>query len=374
MVSSMMGFMLLAVRRRRRRRRVALRRVGVGAPERKYVVVGDSFVDVLASGVLELPSQWNADYLATQPIDLRSGGSAMNTAIHLRELSGSRVELHSAVGKDHFGAILKTAAADRGLDLVDHRRQPLGTGSCVVISGANDRTFLTYRGVVDALRGRDVDVSTSTHVHVAGYYNCPALQQDVPDLFRRARRAGATTSLGVQHDATGCWGGVGRPPLTVDDTGPDFLILSEDEARQVVDKIAPADDPTSWPQADALALLSSGAARCVVLTVGAEGAILAGRDDNNRNILLHQRAATAPSFVDATGAGDAFAAGFLHGLAASGGSLRAALKFGCAAGATCVATFGASAPLSRDVLAQALAELEEDNHDNDDAIFAPLPQ
>lgn len=323
-----------------------------------YVVVGDAFVDVLARGVKELPA-WNSDSLTADPIELKSGGSAMNTAIHLREASGEEVVLHSAVGGDDFGDFLRTAAQERGVRLVDHGDRRRYTGSCIVISGDRDRTFVTYRGAVDYMRGNSIKLDEGCdHVHLAGFYNCAGLQDDAAGLFRRARRAGATTSLGVQHDASGLWERVGRRPLTTDDAAPDFVILSEDEAHQIVAQLVPFDQkPQSWPRADALALLAAGAARCVVLTVGAKGAILATHDGQHA-IVLDQPAAQVDAFVDATGAGDAFAAGFVHGLKSTRGSLRAALKLGCAAGATCVANKGASQALNKALLQTHLAYLD----------------
>lgn len=343
--------------------------------QRRYAVVGDAFVDVLASGVMELPA-WNSDALTAHPICLKTGGSAMNTAIHLHELSSQSVELHTAIASDAFGSFLRDEAKARGVGLVVHDAPSgLGTGSCVVISGERDRTFITYRGVIDALRGSAIDASGCNHLHLAGFYNCRGLQADAGAIFRSARAAGCTTSLGVQHDATGTWGKVGRPPLTTDDAAPDFLFLSEDEARHIVSKIVPNDDPSKpWPRADALALLASGAARCIVLTVGAKGAILATHDTQRRAIILEQCAVNLDRFVDATGAGDAFAAGFIFGFKQFEGSLRAALKHGCAAGATCVANVGASQALSSTIFASALNKLDLNSPlaGETDLVFDPL--
>lgn len=42
----------------------------------------------------------------------------------------------------------------------------------------------------------------------AGFYNCPALAKDLPDLLAEAREGGATCSLGPQWDASEEWGGL----------------------------------------------------------------------------------------------------------------------------------------------------------------------
>lgn len=336
-------------------------------------MVGDAFVDVLANGVSELP-RWNSDTLSTS-IELNSGGSAMNSALHLSEL-GEDVVFHTALGTaDYFGSFLRSTAASRRLRMVAQEPEGKTTGSCVVISGENDRTFVTCRGAVDELRAA-FDVDGFSHVHLAGYFNCAGLQKDAADLFRRARKSGATTSLGCQHDALGRWGGVGRAPLTTDDAGPDILILSEDEARHIVARMSHStissspsrieEDERREPRQDALALLASKAAHCVVLTIGAKGALLAALDGDQRPVVLEQRAASVATFVDATGAGDAFAAGFLHGLKQSRGSLRASLRHGCAAGAACVANSGGSRPLDKNILSTALADISASQADQDE--------
>ena len=120
-VAAVLMFVTAAAERRRRRALIARgqRLLLRGQQETlTYAVGGDAFVDILASGVGELP-QWNSDCLAGAPIQLSSGGSAMNTAIHLKEL-GARVELHTAVGDDDFGRFLTQSAQQRGLTMVNH--------------------------------------------------------------------------------------------------------------------------------------------------------------------------------------------------------------------------------------------------------------
>jgi len=124
----------------------------------------------------------------------------------------------------------------------------------------------------------------------------------------------------------------------------DFLIVSEDEAYGIasVNGLVPRDGATGpvHARAVATALLRAEVSRCVVVTRGAAGALLV-----SAKTYLEQPAPRASCVTDATGAGDAFIAGFLHGYREQPGSLRTALRYGCAFGACCVAVVGASAPL-----------------------------
>ena len=337
-------------------------------PEKKeeYAVIGDAFVDVVAPGVKRLPD-WNKDSLADE-IALHAGGSAMNTALHLQELGRSTV-LHTSVGQDDFGRFLLTAARRRGLHVRNHRQGKGSTGACVVLSGPKDRAFVTSRGVINTFRASSSKVFRHPlrHVHIAGYYNCPVMQAEVPSILRTARRRGVTSSVGVQSDATGTWHGIARAPLLANDAAPDFLILSEDEARSVV--VMNCGRPTNGDGAadDARTLLAHGAAVvAVVVTVGAKGALAAAFSSDGITV-LRQKAAQPRSFVDATGAGDAFAAGFIAGLASK--SLRTALASGCSAGAACVSNLGASASLH--IIHPPSPVLNDD--DDDDVPLHPNP-
>src|SRR5262249_30295958 len=88
------------------------------------------------------------------------------------------------------------------------------------------------------------------------------------------------------------------------------------------------------PEAIAQALLDGGA-RTVVLKMGESGCYVRTAD----------AAFTVPAYrvdaVDALGAGDAFAAGFLAGLA-RGWDLEETARFACAVGAMCVTALGAT--------------------------------
>ena len=307
------------------------------------VVLGDAFVDVLVCGLAELP-RWNADVLAPTPITMQAGGSALNTAVHLAGVADG-VALHTALADDEFGAFLARSARSRGVALFAAAGLPGGTGACVVLSG-EDRGFATHRGVVDVATAADLGAETAVarardggHVHLAGYYNCTALRGGAAALFRSARAAGAATSLGAQHDATGAWDGIGTAELAGDD-GPDYLILSEDEARAVVAaRRAPS---AGGAEADARALLDLDAARCCVVTLGPLGALAVVPRADGAIVVVRSPCADV-AVADPTGAGDAFVAGFVAGLEQR--SLRYALCLGCACGAACVANVGASAPL-----------------------------
>lgn len=77
-------------------------------------ILGDSFCDILA-GVDRLPA-WGADVVIKRPLQMMAGGSALNTAVQLSNLTQLfpparplSVALHSVIGHDSFGAFLRTS-------------------------------------------------------------------------------------------------------------------------------------------------------------------------------------------------------------------------------------------------------------------------
>ena len=87
----------------------------------EYHVLGDAFVDIIASGVASLPATWGTDTLASGITQL-GGGSAANAARNLASLietedepSGSSAFFHGAVGRDSLGAFMMAELEESGV-------------------------------------------------------------------------------------------------------------------------------------------------------------------------------------------------------------------------------------------------------------------
>ena len=326
-------------------------------PVPEFLVIGDAFLDVQCGGLAQLP-RWDADELVPRPIEFLAGGGGLNTACHLAR-AGRRVELRCALGDDDAGAKLRSAAAHAGVAVVP-LAAPAGaaTGVCIVLSGQSDRAFATHRGAVAVAGLSDADVERARevgarggHVHVAGYYNMPAVRARVGELFRAVREAGGSSSLNPQWDADERWGGIGELSVA-GGTAPDVLICSQTEADQLG---AREQGPSHGRK-----LLHAGRARCLVTSKGSAGAVASTCD---REDAVSDAPTLAPeALVDATGAGDAFAAGFLTKFAVRDPSidLEDALRTGCAYGAACCGVVGASAALDPSRVATYEAENDQE--------------
>ena len=259
-----------------------------------------------------------------EAIRLTVGGSAGIMACGAARL-GLAVAACGAVGDDELGRWMTAALATRGVDTRHVVIDPaFGTGATVILARGQDRAILTAMGTIDRLRAEDVPpeaLTNTRHVHAASTALQPLLRAGLPDLFRAARAAGATTSFDANWDPAERWEGTDALLATADISFPNL-----EEARRWTG----LEDPEAVARALA-ARAETGrdsAARppTVALKLGAAGA-LALRDGQ-----LVKARPQRVAVTDTVGAGDAFDAGFVAATI-SGWPLSEALALAVACGA-----------------------------------------
>ncbi|MFI7614636.1 carbohydrate kinase family protein [Nonomuraea terrae] len=285
------------------------------------VVVGDIVTDMVA--LHGSPVMIGSD--AAADIVLRPGGSGANTAAWAAAL-GSEVRLLSRLGYDssewHIGELVKSGV--RPHVTVDPDEPTAVVIAMVDKSG--ERTMLTNRGAGGLISEADWDPSLldgAGRLHLSGYLLF------APGGLLLARRAAAdAVAAGV--------------PISVDpaSTGPlrDFGVTRFLRETATADLIIPNLDEalllTGAATGERAAVLLSETYGTAVVKLGAGGA-LAAKDGE----VVAMAAGVPADVVDSTGAGDAFAAGFLTA-ALQGADEATALEAGCRAGAECVAQVG----------------------------------
>lgn len=259
-----------------------------------FVVVGDVMTDVVvqASGPIRVGSDTSA------AITTHGGGAGANTAAWLA-FAQVPTALVGRVGADPLGRGLHDELAEAGI-LDRLGVDPLlRTGTCVVlVSPDGERTMLPDAGANDALAPNDLPdelFAPGRHLHLSGY----TLLKDGARLaglaaLDLARRRGMTTS--VDPASSGPLRDVGAERFLSWIEGTDLVLANESE----VEALTGERDPLSGAR-----VLSSSFAG-VVVKLGAAGAVWLARDGEP----VHGPA-VAVDVVDTTGAGDAFAAGFL---------------------------------------------------------------
>ncbi|UCE00795.1 MAG: sugar kinase [Chloroflexota bacterium] len=258
---------------------------------------------------------------------LYTGGCAVNAATALA-LLGLPVEVIGKVGADPFGDFVIDAMQNRGIGTRGViRDQSVGTSvTMVMVDPDGERRFVHYIGANARLTEADIDLKLldgASILHIGGSLVLPGIDgEPTANLLRYAQKKGLTTFLDTVWDDTGRWMtllGPGLPYI-------DYFIPSLPEAQAVTGLIE--------PEEVAQALIEHGVG-VVALKMGADGCLVKSPDETLR----------MPAFdvdvVDATGAGDAFAAGFIAGIWHRW-TLEKTAQFASAVGALCVTGAGAT--------------------------------
>ncbi|MCI0688920.1 MAG: PfkB family carbohydrate kinase, partial [Sporichthyaceae bacterium] len=297
------------------------------------VVVGDVMTDVVAR--LDGPLAVGSDSPAR--IANHFGGSGANTAAWLA-ITGERVAFVGRVGDDGPGRDAVTALADAGVAThvgIDPDRP---TGTCLVLVGPDgERSMLPDPGANSGLRPDQLPdqlFRAGAHLHVSGYTLLnPYSREAGMAALAHARAAGMSVSVDASSSA----------PLVA--VGPDRFIAWSTGADVLFANAAEAALLASAPPATAVGALTDPGATAqrltahyneVVVKLGAGGAVWCGA--GAEPVFGAAEAVAGP--LDTTGAGDAFAAGFLYSCL-SGADPAAALRSGAKLAARAVSAAGA---------------------------------
>jgi sugar/nucleoside kinase (ribokinase family) len=267
---------------------------------------GDDFLDAysLVKGSMTLIETERAVelYGALGTAVEMSGGSAANTMCGVASLGGSAAYIGKVNGDDLgevFGHDLRAVGvAFRGRS----HALPTPTGRCVIVVTPDaERTMNTYLGVSSYLGVEDIDdaaVADGKVLYMEGYLFD---RDDAKAAFRHAARIahhnGRLVSLTLSDS------------FCVDRHRDDFHSLVCDEVDILFgneEELLALYEVDSFERA-----IDTVRAECAMtaITRGAEGCVIVTPDE-----MIEVPSVPVDSVLDTTGAGDLFAAGFLHGL------------------------------------------------------------
>ncbi|MUN39510.1 carbohydrate kinase family protein [Actinomadura litoris] len=260
---------------------------------------GQVFMDMIFTGLPGLPPPGTE--LFTDGLGSAPGGIA-NIAVAMSRL-GLRVGLAAPFGDDLFGAYLwRTLAEQEGVDL-GHSRRVTAWPTPVTVSLAydSDRSMVTYAKPMPDLASGAGDGTGDAGEAVLGSPPPPAracfvdIERPVPGWAKEMRKAGTTVFADLGWDATETWSSEVLDRLE----DVDVFLPNAVEAM--------AYTRTGSPEEAARAL--SARVPVVVVKRGGDGAIAIDSTTGE----VAETTALPVEALDATGAGDVFAAGFLFG-------------------------------------------------------------
>jgi len=250
-----------------------------------------------------------------QKFDLGFGGKGANQAVAAR-FCGADVFMVARVGDDLFGPATISNFEKLGIDTA-HVRQVHGVSSGVApifVEPSGQNRIIVVKGANDAVLPADVDEAAETLKES----DCIVLQFEIPlntvyYTIHFARKNGIRCILNP------------APGQAIDIkqlADLDYFIPNESEAETITGvAVRNLDDAKRC----AGKLLSSGVGR-VIITLGANGSLLAGPDG------MEHLTAFPLKCVDSTGAGDAFIGSFATFLAEGLGERDAATRANLYAG------------------------------------------
>ena len=275
-------------------------------------IVGEINLDLILYGLpQDMPTE--RELLATD-FSITLGSSSAILAHNLAAL-GVSVGFVTRVGDDSFGALAMERLGERGVDLA-RVAHGIKSGVTVILPHGAQRHILTFPGTISELRFEEIDldyIASARHFHMSSLFLQRELLPHVPELFRRMKSAGLTTSLDTNDDPDDRWD---RALLEEVLRHVDILLPNEREAM----KMSQADDVET-----ALLRLAEKVGT-VVVKRGSSGAIAIRQGQR------FSAPAVPVKIVDSIGAGDSFDAGFLHQFL-RGADLTTCLTYGNLCGA-----------------------------------------
>lgn len=290
------------------------------------VSLGIYVVDVLGKPIDRYPEKGKLELF--DQLEIHTGGCANNTAIVLSRL-GVTVGAMGKIGNDHFGDLVLQTLAENQVDTKGIQRDTNVNTSFTFVGIASDgeRSFCHYIGANGELSETDLNwdiIKTTKILHIAGALVMPKFDgQPMANVLKKAKTLGITTSLDTAWDATGKWLETLEPCLSY----VDIILPNLSEAEHITG--------TSELRAISKFFRDYGI-KTVCVKMGEHGSYIS----------THKEELFVPAYpvniVDATGAGDAYVAGFLTGTVKEL-SLQKTAELASATGAACVTAIGTTA-------------------------------
>jgi ribokinase len=265
------------------------------------------------------------DKLLIKDIFIATGGGGTNTAVAFSRL-GLRTGFIGAIGDDANGQIVLDELRKEKVDFLGNIKKG-NTGLSIILAGKEDRVVLAYKGVNNYLDLKDINMGLT---HTKWLYVSSMLDESfdtVKKLVNKLKNENTKLALNISMYLAK----QGYEKLSPILKQTDIFILNKEEAQVLTHK---------KDYSDMFSSISNYVKGIIVITDGSNS--VHAFDSKKR--FSHKVRKIHP--VDNTGAGDAFASGFVYGIIKQKG-IEKALDYGCVEATAKLKAIGAKTNLLR---------------------------
>jgi len=290
--------------------------------------VEDSFLseNSLAKGTMKLVDETEFKKLLSslKIEETIAGGSVANSIVGLSQL-GNQVSFIGKVNNDELGdKYEKSLTIEKVKYCYKKKEELIPTGTCLIlITPDSERTMCTFLGIAGKVSDKDIDenaVKNSELVFLEGYLWD---EGDPKSAFDKAMRLSNKTAMSLSDQF--CVDRHKKSFLDLVKNKLDIIFTNEQEVLSLIDT----------KNFNEVVSFGKKLGKVIVITRGEKGSIAI-----HNNEVVECNIKKGLKIVDLTGAGDLFAAGFLHGYV-NNLSMKQSLEKGTDMSSKVIQIFGA---------------------------------
>ena len=226
-----------------------------------------------------------------------SGGSVANSIVGLSQL-GNKVGFIGKVNEDDLGGKYENGLKKENVEyFYSKKKEELPTGTCLIlITPDSERTMCTFLGIAGKINENDVDVNAVKNSEITFLEGYLWDEGDPKKAFNKAIENSNKAAMSLSD------------LFCVERHKPHFLDLVKNKLDIIFANEQEALSLIGTKNFDEVISFAKQLGKIIVITRGEKGSIAI-----QKNEVVECNSKKDLKIVDLTGAGDLFAAGFLHG-------------------------------------------------------------
>ena len=226
-----------------------------------------------------------------------SGGSVANSIVGLSQL-GNKVGFIGKVNEDELGDKYEEGLKKEKVEyFYSKKKENLPTGSCLIlITSDSERTMCTFLGIAGKINENDVDINAVKNSEITFLEGYLWDEGDPKKAFDKAIQNSNKVAMSLSD------------LFCVERHKPHFLNLFKNKLNITFSNEQEILSLLDTKNFDEVVSFAKELGKLIVITRGEKGSIAINKDE-----VVEYEIQKNLKIVDLTGAGDLFAAGFLHG-------------------------------------------------------------